>query len=219
MFPVFVTLLLAMSEPLPNDEHVPTRVWILDMLRSLAIAYFLIVLPINILLFRSFLVEGESMLPNFHNRELLIINQLGYQSQAVLNIFSFFQTELFPLPTWNEFSRLDTVVFRYPRDPSTHFVKRVIGLPGETVSIVESKIRIVNAQHPEGMVLDESTYLPGVVYMRDMTPVVLGADQYFVMGDNRDHSNDSRIFGPVDRRYMTGRVAFRVLPPWQFTKY
>ncbi|HEU0051503.1 MAG TPA: signal peptidase I, partial [Patescibacteria group bacterium] len=107
--------------------------------------------------------------------------------------------------------RGDIVVFRYPRDPKQYFIKRVIGLPGETVEIANGKIKIYNDQHPNGVILDESSYLD-----QDQTAttetVTLKSDEYFVLGDNRAASLDSRYFGPIKRSAIVGRVWVRGYP-------
>jgi len=141
-------------------------------------------------LFKPFYVKGASMEPNFHEREYLIIDELSYRFRPP--------------------ERGEVVVFRYPDDPKEYFLKRIVGLPGERVKIAEGKVIIYNKEYPEGMVVDEN-YL-GEVPTRGEKITSLGEDQYYVLGDNRDNSFDSRRFGAVDKEAMVGRVWLRGWP-------
>ncbi len=148
-----------------------------------------IVLPIRAYVAQPFIVSGTSMSPTFEDKEYLIIDELSYHLR--------------------EPERGEVVVFRYPKEPKIHFIKRIIGLPGETVTIQDSKVKIETVAGEE-INLDES-YIVG-----DFTAnvrVKLGKTEYFVMGDNRDVSLDSRAWGPLPREMMTGRVFLRLLPP------
>lgn len=149
-----------------------------------------IIIPIRYFLIQPFYVKGASMEPNFYNSEYLIIDELTYRMRAP--------------------ERGEIVVFRYPRDPSEFFIKRVIGLPGETVEISDSHVTIYNTDHPNGVVLTES-YLSDVP-TDGMKKTTLGSNEFWVMGDNRTESMDSRSFGPVNRDHFIGRVWVRGLP-------
>lgn len=149
-----------------------------------------IIIPIRYFLIQPFYVKGASMEPNFYNSEYLIIDELTYRMRAP--------------------ERGEIVVFRYPRDPSEFFIKRVIGVPGETVEISDGHVTIYNTDHPNGVLLTES-------YLNDaptegMKKTTLNANEYWVMGDNRAESMDSRSFGPVTRDHFIGRVWVRGLP-------
>lgn len=161
-----------------------------EFLEVLAVS-LLIIVPIRTFLIQPFYVKGASMEPNFFDHEYLIIDELSYRA--------------------HEPARGDIVVFRYPRDPKQYFIKRVIGLPGETIEIASGKIKIYNDAHPNGFVLDESSYLD-----QDFTggteTLTLKPGEYFLLGDNRQSSLDSRIFGPVSRSAIIGRVWIRGYP-------
>ena len=142
-------------------------------------------------LFKPFYVEGASMEPNFYDHEYLIIDEITYR--------------------FNEPQRGDVIVFKYPENPKEYFLKRVIGLPGERVKISGGQVIVYNERYPEGTAVEES-YLPKDLSTEGEKIVVLGSEQYFVLGDNRPNSYDSRRFGPVDRTLIVGRVWFRGWP-------
>ncbi|MBI5370039.1 signal peptidase I [Candidatus Uhrbacteria bacterium] len=149
-----------------------------------------IIIPIRYFLIQPFYVKGASMEPNFFDHEYLIIDELSYR---------------FGHP-----ERGEIVVFRYPRDPSQFFIKRVIGLPEETVEVGDGHVVVYTKEHPNGEVLEEP-YLDGV-RTGGTVRATLGDDEYYLMGDNRGESLDSRIFGSVKRSAIIGRVWFRGLP-------
>jgi signal peptidase I len=150
-----------------------------------------IVLPIRYFLVQPFYVKGASMEPNFEDRQYLIIDELTYR--------------------FREPERGEIAVFRYPGDPSQYFIKRIIGLPGETVTVSGGKVFITNAAGDTNQ-LDESAYLAASVVTSGDKKITLGADQYFVLGDNRTNSLDSRIFGVVPKKNIVGRVMLRGWP-------
>lgn len=149
-----------------------------------------IVLPIRLFLFQAFVVKGASMEPSFYNRDYLIVDEISYR--------------------FSDPQRGDVIVFHYPFDPRKRFIKRIIGLPGETVKIDNGKVEIFNDKFPNGKVLNESSYLSGNTYTPGDLKVTLSPNQYFVMGDNRDFSFDSREWGPLERKYIIGKVRFRL---------
>lgn len=163
-----------------------------ELIKLAAIALVIIV-PVRYFLIQPFYVKGTSMEPNFHNYEYLIIDELSYN----------FQTP----------QRGEVVVFRYPRDPQEHFIKRVIGLPGEEVQVKNNHVYIYNTAHPDGFILNETYLDPSVITVaNNENKVELKDDEYFVLGDNRSASQDSRFFGAVNKSFITGRVWFRGLP-------
>jgi signal peptidase I len=180
---------LPVSEP-PQNKRKAVVKFALELLQILAIS-LVIILPVRYFLIQPFYVKGASMEPNFFDHEYLIIDELSYRLREPV--------------------RGDIVVFKYPKDPKQYFIKRVIGLPGETVEIIDGKIRIYNKEHPNGYFLDETGYIDGV-FTSSRQIVPLKKDEYYLMGDNRPASLDSRIFGPVERSHIVGRVLLRGYP-------
>lgn len=152
-------------------------------------------------LFQPFYVKGASMEPTFFDREYLIINEISYRFHAP--------------------ERGDIIVLRYPRDPSQFFIKRIVGLPGEKVDIQNGAIMIYNNEQPDGFALNESIYLDNNIRTTGTGPIQLSADEYFVLGDNRPASLDSRSasLGPVHRSAIIGRAWFRLWPIQRFTVF
>ena len=151
-----------------------------------------IIIPIRYFLIQPFFVKGASMDPNFYDGDYLIIDEISYR--------------------FSEPQRGDIIIFRYPLDPSQFFIKRIIGLPGETVEIVDGKIFIYSEKTlDKRVVLDESEYLKDA-YTPGNLEISLREDEYFVLGDNRNASSDSRKWGGVNRRYITGRAWIRAWP-------
>ena len=140
---------------------------------------------------KPFYVKGASMEPNFYDKEYLIIDELSYRLRVP--------------------QRGEVIVFKYPNNPKEYFLKRIVGLPGERIKVAEGKITVYNHEHPEGVVLDEP-YLPRDLDTAGEIIKVLSAEEYFVMGDNRPNSYDSRRFGPIDKSLIVGRAWFRGWP-------
>lgn len=151
-----------------------------------------IIIPVRYFLIQPFYVQGSSMEPNFHNDEYLIVDEISYD--------------------FNDPQRGDVVVFKYPRNPQEFFIKRIIGLPGETLKFKHGDIFIYNDIYDHGVKLREK-YLPkGRETMYSGNMVHLGEGEYYFLGDNRNVSRDSRSFGPVDESMIQGRVLFRGWP-------
>lgn len=156
-----------------------------------SIIALIIVVPISMFVAQPFIVSGASMEETFQSGEYLIVDQVSYHL--------------------HDPARGDVIVFRYPKDPSKYFIKRIIGLPGDTVKIEGSTVTIVNEQNPNGFVIDEP-------YIKSMSPdnhltEKLGAREYFVMGDNRDRSSDSRAWGILTEDRIIGKAFLRLFPP------
>lgn len=155
----------------------------------------LLVAPFRIFIAQPFIVSGESMSTTFEPQEYLVVDQLTYR-------------RIEPI-------RGDVVIFKYPLDPSVYFVKRVIGLPGETVRI-DRNVVTIQAPGASAPVRLEEPYAHSVSPETRPLEVTLEADEYFVLGDNRKESADSRVWGPLQRKYIVGRAFARVFPLTRF---
>jgi len=175
---------------------------------KIIILTFVIIYPIRAFFFQPFFVKGASMEPNFEDGQYLIINELGLkETRLELRGKVFFNFQPF-----KDLEREEVVVFRYPRDPQKFFIKRVIGLPGEKIEIKDGKVTIFNRQNLDGFVLDEKKYLSSKVKTTGDQIVDLGEEEYFVMGDNRAFSSDSRFWGPINKKDVMGKVMLRAWP-------
>ena len=153
------------------------------------IVALIIVIPIRVFVAEPFIVSGGSMIPTFVNGDYLIIDKISYKL--------------------GDPKRDDVVVFRYPGDTTKFFIKRIIGLPNETVDVKGNNITITNNEHPESFKLDQP-FVKNI--SNNEEHIVLKSDEYYVMGDNRSASSDSRAWGPVKRELLTGRAFLRLLP-------
>ncbi len=155
----------------------------------------IIVLLVRSFLFQPFFVKGESMKPNFSSGDYLIVDELSFKLGKI--------------------KRGEVIVFRNPLSPKVFFIKRVIGLPEERIVIKNGKIYIYNQTHPTGFLLKEpylkENFTPGKV------DITLEKNQYFVLGDNRKASYDSRAWGPLPSSYIIGIVRIRAWPLNNFT--
>jgi len=156
-----------------------------------------IVIPIRTYIFQPFIVNGSSMEPNFYSGDYLIVDEFTY------NFI-------------NKPRRGDVIVFDYPLNPNFKYIKRVIGLPNETISIKDGKV-IIKPKNGEEFVLDEKKYLSEDnlrewVYSNNLREEKLGENEYFVLGDNRNGSSDSRKWGTLPLRNIDGKVFLRFSP-------
>ncbi len=180
---------------------------------KIVVLALIIIIPVRAFFFQPFFVQGSSMEPNFHDGEYLVVGEFGYKETSI----GFGGTSLFDVMPFKELHRGDAVVFRPPGITGQFFIKRVVGLPGETIEINNSHIIIKNAQAPGGFVLNERAYLlPSVETIGDRV-LTLNNDEYFLLGDNRTASRDSRAFGPVSKSRITGKVMLRAWPFSRFT--
>ena len=164
------------------SRHLPVvAVWVRDLLVSLAISAFII-----IFLYQPVKVEGTSMMPGLEDQERIFVNKFVYR--------------------WEPIARGDIVVFRYPRDTSKSYIKRVIGVAGD-------HIRIDNGQvYVNGEAVEED-YVPNdYADARSYPEITVPTHTFFVLGDHRTMSNDSRDFGPVNERYIYGKAVFGYWP-------
>lgn len=197
-----------------EEQYYGVGGFILEIIKVFLLA-FVIIVPIRVFLFQPFFVQGASMEPNFENNQYLIINELGYK-QTNVDVGSL---HLFSVNPFEKVARQTVVVFRYPKNPSQFFIKRVIGLPGEKVQIKDNKVTIFNSANPSGAVLDESDYLRASVPTAGDQVVTLKDNEYFVLGDNRPYSSDSRSWGPVPAADIIGKVIMRAWPVDQLNIY
>ncbi len=145
-------------------------------------------------LVQPFLVNGASMEPNFSSGDYLIIDEISYR--------------------FREPQRGEVIVFRYPGDESTYYIKRIIGLPEERIIVKNGKIAVINKDNPDGIFIEEK-YLPSVAETPGDNDVVLNENEYFVLGDNRNYSFDSRSWGNLKESEIVGVVRLRL---WPFNK-
>lgn len=164
-------------------------------LGKIALIAFVLVIGLRVFVFQPFLVRGASMEPNFHNWDYLIVDEISYR--------------------FVEPKRGEVIVFKFPNDPSQRYIKRIVGLPGETVDVSGGQVTI-SGESGE-FVLNEISYLSGIT-----TPgsahIVLREEEYFVMGDNRSQSSDSRSWGSLSSELIIGRTFVRIFPLSAFAK-
>jgi len=195
------------NKEIMRENYLGVGSFIFEIIKIVLLA-FVIIVPIRVFLFQPFFVQGASMEPNFEDNQYLIINELGYKDTA-LNLGG---KTLIDINPFKNIERQSVVVFRYPLDTSKYFIKRVIGLPGEKVEIKDGMVKIYNKKDPNGFVLNESAYLGKNVKTGGELTLSLGEDEYFVMGDNRMFSSDSRSWGPVPKKDIMGKVLVRAWP-------
>lgn len=172
-----------------NQQEVVSFFW---EVVKMVILSLVIIVPIRYFLVQPFFVKGASMEETFQNGDYVLIDELTYR--------------------FREPQRGEAVVFRFPQDPHQFFIKRIIGLPGEEIRIRNNEIIIYNGKHPKGFILDESAYLSKGQRTTGDFRLNIDENEYFVLGDNRMQSSDSRIWGAVNRRLITGKVFFRAWP-------
>lgn len=159
---------------------------------KLVVISLVIIVPIRYYLIQPFFVDGQSMEPNFHDKDYLLVDKLGYRI--------------------GQPQRGDVIVFKFPNNPKEYFIKRIIGLPGETIEIRDNKVVIYNIDNPEGFTLDERSYLSENVPTTGRMRMTLDGDEFFVIGDNRTASSDSRSWGGLKYSFVSGRGWFRLWP-------
>jgi len=190
-----------------DEKYYGVGGFILEIIKVFVLA-FIIIFPIRVFLFQPFFVQGASMEPTFENNEYLIVNEFGYKK----TVASVSGNNLFTINPFKEIERQAVIVFRYSKNQTQFFIKRVIGLPGEKIQIKDGKVIIFNTKHPDGILLDESEYLTENVKTAGDLVLTLKTDEYFVMGDNRSFSSDSRSWGPLSKADVIGRVLLRAWP-------
>ena len=180
---------------LEKEENMPIwkqiGIFIYETVR-LIVFVFLAVLLIRTFIVQPFFVVGESMMPNLENGDYLLVDEISYRFKSP--------------------ERGDIIVFKFPLNPSENYIKRIIGLPGERVEIGDGKITIINKESPDGLTLSEE-YIQKNNNTDGGVSKQLGPDEYFVLGDNRHASSDSRSWGILPRDKIIGR-SFIVIFPW-----
>ena len=172
------------KNPSPTREERHLRIlrsWVRDLFFSISISLFII-----LFVYQPVKVEGGSMEPGLQDQERIFINKLAYRLENI--------------------QHGDIIVFRYPRDPRKSFIKRVVGLPGDHVRVLDGRVYLNGRLVSEPYVPEE--YLDS----RSHPEIKVPADSYFVLGDHRSMSNDSRDFGPVPRSYIYGKAVFGYWP-------
>jgi signal peptidase I len=165
----------------PGRRFFEARYWLRDLILFLLLAFIVIVF-----LYQPVQVEGTSMMPRLTNQERIFINKFVYRFEPI--------------------QRGDIVVFWYPLDPTKSYIKRVVGLPGEAVSIRDGHVYVNNREL-------QQQYVPASYLDHQNYPVTMvEPDHYFVLGDHRESSNDSRVWGTVDRKYIYGKAVFVYWP-------
>lgn len=162
---------------------------LLKDLFTLVVLIVVVVIPIRLFIISPFIVDGESMHPTFKHLDYLVVDELVYR---------------FVSP-----ARGEVIVFRYPGDTSVFYIKRIIGLPGESVSITHGNVAIKTTLGETLALTEPYIVNEDATYTKNVT---LGKDEYFVMGDNRPNSSDSRVWGVLPKADIIGRVDLRLLP-------
>ena len=181
--------------PIKKDPTGDFLYFLWDLVKTGAIV-FAVAFSIRYFLIQPFIVEGSSMMPNYVDKEYLLAEKLDYFIGSP--------------------KRGDVVIFKYPNNPSVNFIKRVIGLPGETIQIQDSVITVINSGNSNGVALQEGAYLSSTVKTltdsKGQYTVTFADGEYFVLGDNREHSSDSREWGVLPRENIIGRAWLTLKP-------
>jgi signal peptidase I len=173
-----------------------------EVLQTLVLALLIFVLVRNVV--ANFRIEGSSMEPNFHDGQFLFINRFAYCPGLHLDMAPI---DLKWSKTWCLWQpqRGDVIIFRYPRDPTKDYIKRVIGLPGDKVEVKSGEVYINDEPLPEPFGPNPGSY--------SAPPITVPPDQVYVMGDNRNNSSDSHMWGPLPEGYIVGRAWLSYWPP------
>ena len=161
-----------------------------DTIKIIVISLIIIV-GIRSFVMQPFFVNGQSMEPNFYDGDYLIVNEIGYR--------------------FDDPKRGDVIIFHYPNDPRQFFIKRIVGLPGEKIEIRNNEITVYNKERPDGFALDEVYISKSAVISKDYSQE-LKNDEYYVLGDNRIASSDSRVWGVLEKHHIVGKAWIRAWP-------
>lgn len=178
------------SKNTSREDREGLGVFFIEVLK-IAVISLAIIIPVRYFLIQPFVVKGSSMEPNFSSGDYLIVDEISYR--------------------FSEPERGDVVVFKYPKNPSQYYIKRIIALPGEKIQIENGDIIVYNNEFPGGIEIDES-YIPMDVNTPGDVDAVVGEDKYFVLGDNRTASSDSRVWGELSKDEIIGKTWVRGWP-------
>jgi len=173
-----------------EPEEEPEQNSFIGEIFKFAVLALVIVIPFRLFIAQPFIVSGASMSPTFETGQYLIVDQVSYY--------------------FEEPQRGDVVIFKYPNDHSKYFIKRIIGLPGEVVQLANGNTTIVEPGTEEEVLLNEEYLIADKT--DDHLTITLSSNEYFVMGDNRSASSDSRMWGPIKRNEIVGKALVRLLP-------
>lgn len=185
----------ALNNKIKNSNLGELGEFVAELLKVILIS-LVIILPIRHFIVKPFYVKGASMQPTFEDHEYLLIDEISYR--------------------FNEPQRGEVVVFKYPLNPKEYFIKRIVGLPGDTVNVAGGRVTV---ERDGEVVLNEELYLPAGRSTSGDSSVIVPDGEYFLMGDNRSASLDSRSFGTVAEGYVVGRVWVRAWPFDRFSVY
>jgi signal peptidase I len=191
----------AEEAPVSAAASIGRGIW--ELVQILVLALLMVMVIRNFI--HNYRIDGISMEPNFHDGQFLIVNRFAYCPGIHLEIPVVNQS-LFD-KTWcvRTPSRGDVVIFEYPRDPSRDFIKRVIGLPGETVEVIAGQVYVNGQLMPEPFGPNPGSY--------NAAPLTVGPDEVYVMGDNRNNSSDSHLWGPLRLENIIGKALISYWPP------
>lgn len=162
-----------------------------DIIETIVLALAIFVV-IYLFLFQPHQVKGASMEPNFHDKEYLLTDKISYRLRSP--------------------KRGEVVIFKAPKNPELDYIKRIIGLPGERIKIENGSV-FINGQLLKEEYLPKNEVISGGLFLPKGKEIKIPKDSYFVLGDNRSHSSDSREWGPIKRENIIGRAFFRYWPP------
>lgn len=174
-----------------------------EMVQVVALALLMVMLIRNFV--QNYRIEGISMEPNFHDGQFLILDRFAYCPGIHLELPIVNIEILEKIWCVRQPRRGDVVIFEYPKDPSRDFIKRVVGLSGETVEVIGGKVYVNGQLLPEPFGPNPGSY--------DASPTTVGPDEVYVMGDNRNNSSDSHIWGTLPRKLIIGRALASYWPP------
>lgn len=165
---------------------------------KVVIVSLIVIVGIRSFVMQPFFVSGKSMEPNFHDGDYLIVDEISYRL--------------------GEPKRGDVIIFHYPNNPKEFYIKRIVGLPGEKIEITDNRIIVYNIENINGFELDE-TYIPLETRTTGNYAKELKNDEYYVLGDNRTASADSRVWGVLEEHFIVGRAWVRAWPFGDFSVF